>query len=53
MSREIRRWSTRWREKKRFPRDIVFGALELALASATKKRIHDEADARRRRSRNR
>jgi N utilization substance protein A len=32
--------------EKNVSKDIVFGALELALASATKKRIHDEADVR-------
>jgi N utilization substance protein A len=32
--------------EKNVNKEIVFGALELALASATKKRIHDEADVR-------
>jgi len=32
--------------EKNVPRDIVFGALEMALASATKKRTNDEADVR-------
>ncbi|WP_153112138.1 transcription termination factor NusA [Propionivibrio limicola] len=32
--------------EKNVPKDIVFGALELALASASKKRIDDEADVR-------
>lgn len=32
--------------EKNVPKEIVFGALELALASATKKRIDDEADVR-------
>jgi N utilization substance protein A len=32
--------------EKNVAKEIVFGALELALASATKKRIHDEADVR-------
>ena len=32
--------------EKNVAKEIVFGALELALASATKKRIHDEAEVR-------
>ena len=32
--------------EKNVAKEIVFGALELALASATKKQIHDEADVR-------
>ncbi|MER2622828.1 MAG: transcription termination factor NusA, partial [Accumulibacter sp.] len=32
--------------EKNVTRDIVFGALELALASATKKRVHDDANVR-------
>jgi len=32
--------------EKNVPRDIVFGALEMALASATKKRFKDEVDVR-------
>lgn len=32
--------------EKNVPKEIVFGALELALASASKKRIDDEADVR-------
>jgi len=32
--------------EKNVPRDIVFGALEMALASATKKRTNEEADVR-------
>ena len=32
--------------EKNVSKEIVFGALETALASATKKRIHDEADVR-------
>lgn len=32
--------------EKNVTKEIVFGALELALASATKKRIHDEAEVR-------
>jgi transcription termination/antitermination protein NusA len=35
-----------WRAKKMWTRDVVFEALEQALASATKKRIHDDADVR-------
>ncbi len=32
--------------EKNVSKEIVFGALELALASATKKRVHDDADVR-------
>lgn len=35
----------RWRAKN-VDKDIVFGALELALASATKKRFDEEVDVR-------
>ena len=46
MSREILLLVDALAREKNVPKDIVFGALELALASATKKRIHDEADVR-------
>ena len=46
MSREILLVVDALAREKNVSRDIVFGALELALASATKKRIHDEADVR-------
>lgn len=46
MSREILLLVDALAREKNVTRDIVFGALELALASATKKRIHDEADVR-------
>ena len=36
----------RWRERKMSEKDIVFVALESALASATKKRFHEDADVR-------
>jgi len=46
MSREILLLVDALAREKNVNKDIVFGALELALASATKKRIHDEADVR-------
>jgi N utilization substance protein A len=46
MSREILLLADVLAREKNVPREIVFGALELALASATKKRIHDDADVR-------
>ena len=46
MSREILLLVDVLAREKNVPKDIVFGALELALASATKKRIHDESDVR-------
>ncbi|MDR0379905.1 MAG: transcription termination factor NusA [Candidatus Accumulibacter sp.] len=46
MSREILLLADVLAREKNVPRDIIFGALELALASATKKRIHDDADVR-------
>ncbi|MDR2839312.1 MAG: transcription termination factor NusA [Azonexus sp.] len=46
MSREILLLVDALAREKNVSREIVFGALELALASATKKRIHDEADVR-------
>jgi len=46
MSRELLLLVDALAREKNVDRDIVFGALELALASATKKRIHDEADVR-------
>ncbi|MCK6406353.1 MAG: transcription termination factor NusA [Rhodocyclaceae bacterium] len=46
MSREILLLVDALAREKNVPKEIVFGALELALASATKKRIHDEADVR-------
>ena len=46
MSREILLLVDALAREKNVAKDIVFGALELALASATKKRIHDEADVR-------
>jgi transcription termination/antitermination protein NusA len=44
MSREILLLVDALAREKNVDREIVFGALETALASATKKRIHDEAD---------
>ncbi|MDR2164163.1 MAG: transcription termination factor NusA [Zoogloeaceae bacterium] len=44
MSREILLLVDALAREKNVARDVVFGALEMALASATKKRIHDEAD---------
>jgi N utilization substance protein A len=46
MSREILLLVDALAREKNVTKDIVFGALELALASATKKRIHDDADVR-------
>ena len=46
MSREILLLVDALAREKNVTKDIVFSALELALASATKKRIHDEADVR-------
>ncbi|MBI2309192.1 MAG: transcription termination/antitermination protein NusA [Rhodocyclales bacterium] len=46
MSREILLLVDALAREKNVSKDIVFGALELALASATKKRIHEEADVR-------
>ncbi|MDP2825012.1 MAG: transcription termination factor NusA [Sulfuritalea sp.] len=46
MSRELLLLVDALAREKNVPRDIVFGALELALASATKKRTNDEADVR-------
>ncbi|WP_300454450.1 transcription termination factor NusA [Accumulibacter sp.] len=46
MSREILLLVDVLAREKNVTKDIVFGALELALASATKKRIHDDANVR-------
>ncbi|HJV25733.1 MAG TPA: transcription termination factor NusA [Aromatoleum sp.] len=46
MSREILLLVDALAREKNVPKDIVFGALETALASATKKRINDDADVR-------
>jgi N utilization substance protein A len=46
MSREILLLADVLAREKNVSREIVFAALELALASATKKRIHDDADVR-------
>jgi N utilization substance protein A len=46
MSREILLLADVLAREKNVPKEIVFGALEQALASATKKRIHDDADVR-------
>ncbi len=46
MSREILLLVDALAREKNVARDIVFAALESALASATKKRIHDNADVR-------
>lgn len=46
MSREMLLLVDALAREKNVSKEIVFGALELALASATKKRIHDEADVR-------
>ncbi|MBE2259755.1 MAG: transcription termination/antitermination protein NusA [Candidatus Accumulibacter sp.] len=46
MSREILLLVDVLAREKNVTRDIVFGALELALASATKKRVHDDANVR-------
>lgn len=46
MSREMLLLVDALAREKNVAKDVVFGALELALASATKKRIHEEADVR-------
>jgi N utilization substance protein A len=46
MSRELLLLVDALAREKNVDKGIVFGALELALASASKKRIHDEADVR-------
>lgn len=46
MSRELLLLVDALAREKNVDKDIVFGALELALASATKKRINEEADVR-------
>ena len=46
MSREILLMVDALSREKNVARDIVFSALEMALASATKKRTHEEADIR-------
>jgi N utilization substance protein A len=46
MSRDLLLLVDALAREKNVPRDIVFGALEMALASATKKRTNDEADVR-------
>ena len=46
MSREILLLVDVLAREKNVSKDIVFSALEMALASATKKRIHDDADVR-------
>jgi N utilization substance protein A len=46
MSREILMLVDALAREKNVNRDVVFGALELALASATKKRFQEEADVR-------
>ena len=46
MSREILLLVDVLAREKNVSRDIVFAALEMALSSATKKRVHDEADVR-------
>ncbi len=46
MSREMLMLVDALAREKNVDKDIVFAALELALASATKKRTHDEADVR-------
>jgi len=46
MSREMLLLVDALAREKNVTREVVFGALEMALASATKKRIHDEADVR-------
>ena len=46
MSREMLLLVDALAREKNVAKDIVFGALEMALASATKKRIHEEADVR-------
>jgi N utilization substance protein A len=44
MSREMLLLVDALAREKNVAKDVVFGALEMALALATKKRIHDEAD---------
>ena len=46
MSREILLMVDALAREKNVSRDIVFGALEMALASATKKKVNEEADIR-------
>jgi N utilization substance protein A len=46
MSRELLMLVDALAREKNVDKDIVFAALELALASATKKRLHEEADVR-------
>src|ERR1700691_6210782 len=46
MSREILMLVDALAREKNVNRDVVFGALEMALASATKKRFQEEADVR-------
>lgn len=46
MSREMLLLVDALAREKNVAKDIVFGALEMALASATKKRIHEDADVR-------
>ena len=46
MSREVLLLVDALAREKNVAKDIVFTALEMALASATKKRIHDDADVR-------
>ncbi|MEC5396344.1 transcription termination factor NusA [Uliginosibacterium sp. H1] len=46
MSREVLLLVDALAREKNVAKDVVFTALELALASATKKRVHDDADVR-------
>ena len=46
MSREILLLVDALAREKNVDKEVVFGALEVALASATKKRVHDDADVR-------
>src|ERR1035437_3597011 len=46
MSRELLLLVDALSREKNVPKDFVFAALEMALASATKKKINDEADVR-------
>ena len=46
MSRELLLLVDALAREKNVPRDIVFSALEMALASATKKRVNEEAEVR-------
>ncbi|MBY0341759.1 MAG: transcription termination factor NusA [Rhodocyclaceae bacterium] len=46
MSRELLLLVDALAREKNVPKEVVFIALEMALASATKKRIHDDADVR-------